>query len=122
VLEIVAAAEEIGNFYFGKCSLSYAANCPASRQRESNSEEMFLEKVYSALQVGHFISSNQSSSFDAEGSKYSYEFSFLRDSSPRKLSLVVKEKTVRALISNIFCFIIIIYMMTDFGIDTFCES
>lgn len=121
MLEIIAAAEDIGNFYFGKCSLSYAANCPASRQRESNSEEKFLEKVHSALQVGHFTSSNQSSTLDTEECKYSYEFSFLRDSWPRKLSLVVKEKTVRALISNILFFIIIIYM-ADFRIDTVRES
>lgn len=84
-MEITTVAEEIENFYFGKCRLTFSANCPVSRQRESSSEEQFLSNVRFALQGGL----NQ-----AEECKFTYEFSFSKDSSQRKLSLVIKEKTV----------------------------
>lgn len=111
MLEIVAvAAEDMENFYFGKCILSYA-HCPPSRQRESSSEEIFLSNVHSALQVGHFAPSKQSSTFDAEECRYSYEFCFSKDSRQRKLSLVVKEKTVRTFDSKIISSVYVIIMM-----------
>lgn len=97
-LELLAIVDgnNNGHFFLGKCILSYMKHCPPSRQREGYKvSDEFIEKVYTALQIGHSSDANNTSN---EQAKFTYEFSL----SENNLQVLVKENMMVCI--EISCF------------------